>query len=222
VYRAPDASIAGYDKVILDPVTVWHVPGAGDAVSRADVDRESAHIRVRKGSILLPALSKYYTWAWKDDGSIRRIARGPPEPHDRVPPGLSHYGKTSANRAGITVRTEGVVMTGAWIGRRFTANAADSCARVAIALAVSLVAGPRDASLPGHQPSGTQVAEADRVDDGTRGMWSRLGDLLATVARKDHGADRDRERPPVDRNAEQVGTPFDVDVRALTSPPPGR
>src|SRR6185436_1980186 len=39
VYRAPDANIAGYDKVLLDPVTVWLAPGASEAVSRADLQR---------------------------------------------------------------------------------------------------------------------------------------------------------------------------------------
>jgi hypothetical protein len=38
-YQAPDANIGAYDKVILDPVTVWRAPGASDAVPRADLQR---------------------------------------------------------------------------------------------------------------------------------------------------------------------------------------
>jgi hypothetical protein len=39
VYRAPDANIAAYDRVLLDPVTVWLAPGASEAVPRADLQR---------------------------------------------------------------------------------------------------------------------------------------------------------------------------------------
>jgi Protein of unknown function (DUF3313) len=39
VYRAPDANLARYDKVLLDPVTVCRPPDASDAVSRADLQR---------------------------------------------------------------------------------------------------------------------------------------------------------------------------------------
>ena len=113
-------------------------------------------------------------------------------------------------------------MTSARIQRRVTAHAGDAGACVAIALAVSLVAGPRDAPLPGVSRSGPQVAEADRAEEGTRGMWFRLGDLLAHVARKGRTPDRDREQPGVDRGAEHVGTPLDVDIRSLIAPDPGR
>ena len=39
VYRAPDANFAAYDRVLLDPVTVWLAPGASEAVPRADLQR---------------------------------------------------------------------------------------------------------------------------------------------------------------------------------------
>jgi hypothetical protein len=39
VYRAPDIDIAAYDKILLDPVTVWRAPGASADVSRADLQR---------------------------------------------------------------------------------------------------------------------------------------------------------------------------------------
>ena len=38
-YRAPDANIAAYDKVLLDPVTVWRAPGASESVPRAELQR---------------------------------------------------------------------------------------------------------------------------------------------------------------------------------------
>jgi len=52
----PDASLAGYDKVILDPVTVWRAPGAGDAVSRADLQRLADLLY----GMLLTRLKTYY------------------------------------------------------------------------------------------------------------------------------------------------------------------
>jgi hypothetical protein len=39
VYRAPDATLVGYDKVILDPVTVWRAPGTDTTISRAQLQR---------------------------------------------------------------------------------------------------------------------------------------------------------------------------------------
>lgn len=39
VYRAPDANVAAYDKVLLDPVTVWRAPGTSQSVSRADLQQ---------------------------------------------------------------------------------------------------------------------------------------------------------------------------------------
>ena len=38
VYRAPDVDLRAYDKVLLDPVTVWRV-AHGESVSRADLQR---------------------------------------------------------------------------------------------------------------------------------------------------------------------------------------
>ena len=113
-------------------------------------------------------------------------------------------------------------MTGACIRWRFAAHARDAGACVAVVLAVSLVAGPRDAPVPGFSPSGPQVAEADRAEEGARGMWFRLGDLLADVAKRGRTPDRDREQPGVDRDAEHLGAPLDIDVRSLIAPDPGR
>ena len=113
-------------------------------------------------------------------------------------------------------------MTGACIRWRFAPPARDAGACVAVVLAVSLVAGPRDAPVPGFSPSGPQVAEADRAEEGARGMWFRLGDLLADVARRGRTPDRDREQPGVDRDAEHLGAPLDIDIRSLIDPDPGR
>jgi hypothetical protein len=38
-YKAPDANLAAYDKVLLDPVTVWRAPGASEGVPRAELQR---------------------------------------------------------------------------------------------------------------------------------------------------------------------------------------
>jgi hypothetical protein len=107
---------------------------------------------------------------------------------------------------------------GTWIRQRFAAHA-EAC--VALALVALLVGGPRAASPRAHLPSGPQVAEADRVDEGTRGTWFRIGDLLADVVRG-RISDREREWRGVDRDAEQVETPLDFDVRSVTAPDPGR
>jgi hypothetical protein len=56
VYRAPDVNIAAYDKLILDPVTVWRPPGATDAVSRADLQRLADLLY----GMLLSRLRTYY------------------------------------------------------------------------------------------------------------------------------------------------------------------
>jgi len=109
-------------------------------------------------------------------------------------------------------------MLGEQIRQRFTAHA---CACVALALGASLVGGPRAASSRAHMPSGPQVAEADRVDEGARGTWFRIGDLLADVVRG-RIPDRERERPGVDRDAEHVETPLDFGVRSVIAPDPGR
>ncbi len=107
--------------------------------------------------------------------------------------------------------------TGTWIRQRFTAHAG---ACIALALVASLVGDPRAPSSRVYLPSSPQVAEANR-DEGTRATWFGIGDLLADVVRG-RIPDRERERRGVDRNAEQVGTPLDFDVRSLIAPDPGR
>jgi len=108
--------------------------------------------------------------------------------------------------------------TGTWIRQRFTAHAG---ACVALALVASLVGDPRADSSRAHLPSGPQVAEADRVDEGSPGKWLRIGDLLADVVRG-RIPDRERERRGSDRDAEQVKTPLDFDVRSVIAPDPER
>jgi hypothetical protein len=69
VYRAPDASLAGYDSVLLDPVTVWRAPGARDDVSRADLQRLADLLY----GTLLSRLRTYYVMVQNPGPKVLRI-----------------------------------------------------------------------------------------------------------------------------------------------------
>ena len=69
VYRAPDANISAYDKVLLDPVTVWRPPGATDAVSRADLQRLADLLY----GMLLSRLQTYYVMVQNPGPKTLRI-----------------------------------------------------------------------------------------------------------------------------------------------------
>jgi hypothetical protein len=69
VYRAPDANLARYDKVLLDPVTVWRPPGASEAVSRADLQRLADLLY----GMLLSRLRTYYVMVQQPGPQTLRI-----------------------------------------------------------------------------------------------------------------------------------------------------
>jgi uncharacterized protein DUF3313 len=69
VYRAPDANLARYDKVLLDPVTVWRPPDAPDTVSRADLQRLADLLY----GMLLSRLRTYYVMVQQPGPQTLRI-----------------------------------------------------------------------------------------------------------------------------------------------------
>jgi len=69
VYRASDANFARYDKVLLDPVTVWRPPGASDGVSRADLQRLADLFY----GMLLSRLRTYYVMVQQPGPQTLRI-----------------------------------------------------------------------------------------------------------------------------------------------------
>jgi len=69
VYRAPDANLARYDKVLLDPVTVWRPPDASDTVSRADLQRLADLLY----GMLLSRLRTYYVMVQQPGPQTLRI-----------------------------------------------------------------------------------------------------------------------------------------------------
>jgi len=112
VYRAPDASLAGYDKVILDPVTVWRAPGAGDAVSRADLQRLADLLY----GMLLTRLKTYYVMVQTPGPKTLRIRAGAHRSGAVVDHDGHHVPARSDQRDGRQGQTDGDRHAG--LGRR--------------------------------------------------------------------------------------------------------
>jgi hypothetical protein len=68
-YRAPDANFAAYDKVLLDPVTIWRAPGASADVPRAELQRLANLLY----GMLLTRLRTYYVMVQSPGPQTLRI-----------------------------------------------------------------------------------------------------------------------------------------------------
>jgi hypothetical protein len=111
VYRAPDVSLAGYDKVLLDPVTVWRAPGTGGEVSRADLQRLADLLY----GMLLTRLKTYYAIVTKPGPKTLRVRAALTEatPSSTTMDVMSQIGPFSAAAGEIKEMGSG---TPAWVG----------------------------------------------------------------------------------------------------------
>jgi hypothetical protein len=111
VYRAPDASVAGYDKVLLDPVTVWRAPGTDEAVSRADLQRLANLLY----GTLLSRLRTYYLIVQSPGPKTLRVRAALTEaaPSSTTMDIMSQLGPISAAASEVTEMATG---TPAWVG----------------------------------------------------------------------------------------------------------
>ena len=111
VYRAPDAAIGSYGKVILDPVTVWRVPHASAAVSRADLQRLADLLY----GMLLSRLRTYYVMVHQPGpGTLRiRAALTDAAPSDTTMDVMSQIGPISHTAGEVKEMATG---TPAWVG----------------------------------------------------------------------------------------------------------
>jgi uncharacterized protein DUF3313 len=111
VYRAPDADFAAYDKVLLDPVTVWRAPGASDAASRADLQRLADLLH----GTLLSRLRTYYLMVQNPGSKTLRIRAALTEatPSSTTMDVMSQLGPVSRAAGGVKEMASG---TPAWVG----------------------------------------------------------------------------------------------------------
>jgi len=111
VYRAPDANVRGYDKVLLDPVTIWRVPVVGDTVSRADLQRLADLLY---GS-LMTRLRTYYVMVSTPGPKTLRIRAALTEatPSSTTMDVMSQIGPVSRTAAAAKETQTG---TPAWVG----------------------------------------------------------------------------------------------------------
>jgi hypothetical protein len=111
VYRAPDANIAAYDKILLDPVTVWLAPGTSSTVSRADMQRLADLLY----GMLLTRLRTYYMMVQHPGPKTLRIRAALTEasPSSTTMDIMSQVGPISAAAGGAKEMATG---TPAWVG----------------------------------------------------------------------------------------------------------
>ena len=111
VYRAPDANIAAYDKMLLDPVTVWRAPGASEGVSRADLQRLADLLY----GMLLSRVQTYYLMVQKPGPKTLRIRAALTEatPSSTTMDIMSQLGPISGAAGGVKEMATG---TPAWVG----------------------------------------------------------------------------------------------------------
>jgi hypothetical protein len=111
VYQAADANIGAYDKVLLDPVTVWRAPGASETVSRADLQRLANLLY----GMLLSRLRTYYVMVQKPGPKTLRIRAALTEatPSSTTMDIMSQIGPISA---GASEAKEMATGTPAWVG----------------------------------------------------------------------------------------------------------
>jgi hypothetical protein len=111
VYRAPDANVAGYDKVLLDPVTVWRPPGASEDVSRADLQRLADLLY----GMLLSRLQTYYVMVQNPGPKTLRIRAALTEatPSSTSMDIMSQIGPISGAAGRVKEMSSG---TPAWVG----------------------------------------------------------------------------------------------------------
>jgi uncharacterized protein DUF3313 len=111
VYRAPDANIGAYDKVLLDPVTVWRAPGQDESVSRADLQRLANLLY----GTLLSRLRTYYVMVQKPAPKTLRIRAALTEanPSSTTMDIMSQLGPISR---GASEAKEMATGTPAWVG----------------------------------------------------------------------------------------------------------
>lgn len=110
-YRAPDANIAAYDKVLLDPVTVWRAPGASDSVPRAELQRLANLLY----GMLLSRLKTYYVMVQSPGAQTLRIRAALTEatPSSTTVDIMSQLGPISAAADEVKEMATG---TPAWVG----------------------------------------------------------------------------------------------------------
>jgi hypothetical protein len=111
VYRAPDTNLAAYDKVLLDPVTVWRAPGTSDAVSRADLQRLADLLY----GTLLSRLRTYYVIVQSPAPKTLRIRAALTEatPSSTTMDVMSQLGPISGTAGEVKEMATG---TPAWVG----------------------------------------------------------------------------------------------------------
>jgi len=111
VYRAPDVNLAGYDKVLLDPVTVWRPPDAGGAVSHEDLQRLADLLY----GMLLSRLSTYYVMVRSPEPKTLRIRAALTEaaPSSTTMDVVSQLGVVSRAAGDVKEMASG---TPAWVG----------------------------------------------------------------------------------------------------------
>jgi hypothetical protein len=111
VYRAPDADISAYDKVLLDPVTVWRAPGASEGVSRADLQ----HLANLLYGTLMSRLRTYYIMVQQPGPKTLRIRAALTEatPSSTTMDIMSQLGPVSSAAGEVKEMASG---TPAWVG----------------------------------------------------------------------------------------------------------
>lgn len=111
VYRAPDANVAAYNQVLLDPVTVWRAPGASQDVSRADLQRLADLLY---GSLMVQ-LRNYYVMVTKPEPHTLRIRAALTEatPASTTMDVMSQIGPVSHAAGNVKEMQSG---TPAWVG----------------------------------------------------------------------------------------------------------
>jgi hypothetical protein len=111
VYRAPDANIAGYDKLVLDPVTVWRAPGTTEAISHADLQRLADLLY----GMLRSRLLTYYVIVRKPGPKTLRVRAALTEaaPSSTTMDVMSQIGPITATAGGAKEMATG---TPAWVG----------------------------------------------------------------------------------------------------------
>ena len=111
VYRAPDADIGRYHKVILDPVTVWRASDATEVVSRADLQRLAD---LMYGN-LLTRLRTYYVMVRDPGPNTLRIRAALTEvtPSSTTMDVISQVGPISGTASEVKEMATG---TPAWVG----------------------------------------------------------------------------------------------------------
>ena len=111
VYRAPDANIAAYDKVLLDPVTVWRGPNAGGDVPRADLQQLADLLY---GSLMI-RLRTYYVMVQRPGPKTLRIRAALTEatPSSTTMDVMSQIGPVAHTAGKVEEMATG---TPAWVG----------------------------------------------------------------------------------------------------------